>query len=66
MLRADRNARYRADLNTLRLIKMADAFGAFIRVNLINVFAHVDGLIRALGLTHVAVDAFVSDQECHV
>ena len=61
----DRNTSHRADLHALRLVKMADAFGAFVGVNLVNVFAHVNGLVRALGLAHVAVDALIGDQQCH-
>jgi hypothetical protein len=44
---------------------MAHALGAFRGVDFVNFFAHVNGLIGALGLAHIAVDAFVSDHQCH-
>jgi len=45
---------------------MADALGAFAGVDLVDFDAHVDRLIRALRLTHIAVDAVVSDKQGHV
>ena len=60
-LRIHRDARHRADLYALRFVKVANAFGAFVGVNLVDFFAHVNSLVRAFGLAHVAVDAFVSD-----
>jgi hypothetical protein len=59
------DARHRADLDTLRLVKMPDTLGAFGRVNFVNFLAQIDRLIRALGFTHIAVDAFVGDHQCH-
>lgn len=44
---------------------MADALGAFGRINLVDEFAEVNCLIRALGFTHITVDAFVSDHQGH-
>ena len=66
VLRVDRDAGHRTDLHALRLVKMPDAFGAFVRVDLVDLRAHVDGIVRALGLAHVAIDAFVGDQQCHL
>ena len=60
-LRVDGNAGYRAHLHALGLIKMAYAFSAFVRVDFINFFAQINCLVRALGLAHVAVDAFVGN-----
>ena len=65
-LRIDGNTRHRADLHALRLIKMADTLGAFVGVDFVDLGAHVDRIVRALGLTHVAVDAFIGDQERHL
>ena len=62
MLRIDRNAGDRADLHALRFVKMADAFGAFAGINLIDLGAHVNRLVRDFGLAHVAGDAFVGAQ----
>jgi hypothetical protein len=55
----------RAELHTLRLIKVAHAFRAAVRVNLIDFCAHRDRLIRALWLADITVDAFVGDPQRH-
>ena len=65
-LRVDRDTGHRADLYALRFVEVANAFGAFAGVNLVDVFAHVNGLVRAFGLAHVAVDAFVGDEQRHI
>jgi hypothetical protein len=44
---------------------MAHALGALGRVNFVNLFAQINGLVWAFGLTHIAVDAFVGDHQCH-
>jgi hypothetical protein len=44
---------------------MTYAFGAFGRVNLVNLHAHEDGIVGALGFTHIAVDALVGDHQSH-
>lgn len=48
-----------ADLNALRLVEMPDALGALGRVDLVDRDPHEDGVVRAFGLAHIAVDAFV-------
>ncbi len=65
MLRIDRDAGHGADLHALRLVKMPHAFGAFARVDFVNFFAQINRLIGALGLAHIAVDAFVGDHQSH-
>ena len=65
MLRVDGDAGHRADLNALGLVKMADAFGAFGRIDLIDLWAQVNRLVGALGLTDIAVDAFIGDHQRH-
>ena len=55
------NAFYRAHHHTLRLIEMPHALGAFAWVYFINFFTHADRAVRALGLAHVTVNAFVGD-----
>jgi hypothetical protein len=66
VLGVDGNAGHRAHLHTLRLIKMAHALGAFGWVDFVNLFTQVNGLVRALGLAHITVDAFVGDHQCHL
>jgi hypothetical protein len=56
------NATYRAHLLALGLVEMADALGALVRIDLVDLGAHVNGVIWALGLANVAVDAFVGNQ----
>lgn len=44
-----------------RLVVEADAFGAQIRIDFIDFVTHVNRLIRAFRLAHVAVDATFDD-----
>ena len=60
------DARHWAHNLTLRLVIMPDAFCAQIGVDFINVRAHVNGLIRTFGFAHIAIDAFVGDDERHI
>ena len=59
----ERNAIHRANLDTLRRIEMAHAFGAFCRVNHVVIYTLGNRLIGAYGLTHIAIDARVDDLE---
>jgi hypothetical protein len=59
------NASHGADLYTLRLIKMPHTLGAFVRMDFVNLFAHVYRVVWAFGLADIAVDAFVSDSQSH-
>jgi hypothetical protein len=65
MIQIERNAIDGAHFFALRRIKMADAFGAFCWIDFVDFDAHVDGLVRALGLAHVAVNALIGNFECH-
>jgi hypothetical protein len=56
------NATDRTDLLALGLVEMADALGALVGIDLVDLGAHVNGVIWALGLANVAVDAFVGNQ----
>ena len=60
-LRIDRDARNRTHLHALRFVKVSDAFGAFVWVDLIDLFTQKNGFVGAFGLAHIAVDAFVGD-----
>ena len=53
------------DHHALGLVVMADALGAPRRVDDVDLLAHRDRLVRALGLADVAVDALVGDQQRH-
>lgn len=44
---------------------MPNAFCAAIRINLIKIRAHRNGVVGAFGFADVAIDAFVSDHEGH-
>ncbi|MEY4295283.1 MAG: hypothetical protein RLY82_971, partial [Pseudomonadota bacterium] len=59
-----RNAIYGAHFFTLRHVKMPDALCAFVWIYLVNLFAHVNRVVRALRLAHVAIDTFVGNQQC--
>lgn len=65
MLRVAWNAFDRTHLLTLRLIEMADAFGAFVRVDHVDFRAHRDCVVRALGLADVTIDALVGNHQSH-
>ena len=56
------NAINRTDLPALRGIKMAYALGALVGIDLVNLNPHKNRIIRALGLTDVAIDALVGNQ----
>lgn len=59
------DAIHRADLPTLRIIIMTDAFSAFIRINDVDFRPEKNRLVRALRHTHVAVDAICGDEQGH-
>jgi len=40
---------------------MTNTLGAFMGVNLIDVFPKIDGLIGTLRLTHITIDALTGD-----
>jgi alpha/beta superfamily hydrolase len=65
MLWVNRNTRHGTHLHALRLMVVAYAFGAFIGVNLVNLHAHEDGAVGALGFTHIAIDALIGDHQSH-
>jgi hypothetical protein len=44
---------------------MADALGALVRVDLVNFRTQKNGLIRALGLADITIDALVGDDQGH-
>jgi len=56
------DALHRAYHFALWFSMMADAFGAAGGIDFIDLCAHVNGVVGALGLTDVAVDAFVGNQ----
>lgn len=60
--RIEGNARYRAHLLALRLMVVTDAFGAFLRIDFVDFRTHGNGVVRALGLAHVAIDAVIRNQ----
>jgi hypothetical protein len=65
MGRIDRDTGHRTHLNTLGLLKMADAFCALVGVDFIDFRPEVDRLIGTLRFTHIAIDAFIGDQQSH-
>src|SRR5690349_4242279 len=65
-LRVEGDAGDRAQGHALWFVEVADAFGALVRVDLVELRAHRDGVVRALGLAHVAIDAVVGNQQSHL
>lgn len=61
MGRVFRNTLDRADLDALRHVEVAHAFGTFGRFDLVDFFAHGDGAIGAFWLADITVNAFISD-----
>src|ERR1700754_1678648 len=60
-----RDALDRTDLDALRVVEVADAFGAQVRIDHVVLLAQRDGLVRAHGFADVAVDAGVEDDQGH-
>jgi hypothetical protein len=44
---------------------MTDALGTPLWVDLVNLDTEKNGLVWALGLTDIAIDAFVGNRQCH-
>jgi hypothetical protein len=65
MFRVKRDAFDRAHLHALGLLKMAHAFGAPPGINDVEVRAHGNGLVGALGLADIAIDAGIGDHQGH-
>src|SRR5574343_1405494 len=55
----------RADHHALRLVEMADAFGAAVGIDDVDVLALADGLVRTGRFADVAVDADGMDDQGH-
>jgi hypothetical protein len=53
------------NLLALRLGKMADALGALMGIDLIELLPHENGIIRAFRLAYITIDAFIRDHERH-
>jgi hypothetical protein len=64
-LRIHRDAGHRTHLDALRRIKMPDTFGASLRINLVDFRTQKNRSIGAFGLTHIAVDALVGNDQSH-
>ena len=58
-IEVERDAINRADFHALGSIKMSNAFGTFVRVNFVNLDALKNGVVRALRLANVTIDALV-------
>ena len=66
MFKVEWNAIHGAYFYALRCIKVANALGAFVRINFVYVDTLVNRRVWALRLTDVAIDTLVSDLECQV
>lgn len=54
------------DADAGRLLVVTDALGAAIGVDLVDLLAEANGLVRTLGIAHVTVDALVGDEQGHL
>jgi hypothetical protein len=59
------DAGYRTEALTLWFVEVPNAFGAQIGVDLVNVFAHEDGLVWTDRFAHIAIDAVFGDVQRH-
>jgi hypothetical protein len=59
------DAVHRADLHALRFVVVTDALRALVGVDDVDLFALGNGLVRAFRFAHVAVDAFVGNNQGH-
>lgn len=60
-----RNAFNRTDNLTLWFAIMSNTLGAQVGIDFVNLLSHVNGFIWAFGFAHIAIDAFVGDDERH-
>jgi len=58
----NQDALYRAHLNALRLVEVANALGAAGRIDFVDFFAGSNRVIRAFRLANVAIDALVGNE----
>jgi hypothetical protein len=63
--RIHRDTGHRTDLDTLRLVEMADTFSTSLRIDLVYLWPRKNGQIRALRFADIAVDALVGDHQSH-
>jgi len=63
--RIDDDAIDRAHLDALRLVEVSDALGALVRIDDEDLSSGGDGVVRALGFAHGAVDAVFRDYQSH-
>jgi hypothetical protein len=64
-IRINRYACNRANLDALGFIKVTYALGAFVRIDFVDLLTKVDGLVGALRLTNITVDALIGNIKCH-
>jgi hypothetical protein len=64
-MRIQLDAIHRTHYFALRLIEMADAFGAELGIDDVEIFAHGNGVVRARWLANVAINAFIGDSKSH-
>jgi hypothetical protein len=50
-----------AHFDALRLLKMANAFGAKFWIDLVELYALIDRAVRTFRLAHIAVDTLIGD-----
>ena len=63
--RIDNNTLDGTDLDALWNLKVSNTLGTVTRFDFVNFFALVDGVIGALRLANIAIDAFICDYQCH-
>ena len=61
----DNNTLNGTDLDALWNLEVSNTFGTVIRFDFVNFFSLVDGIIWALRLANIAIDAFICDYQCH-
>ena len=59
VIRIEDNALHRADYGALGLIKVTDTLSAQARLDLVDLLAHGNRSVWALGLTNVAINALI-------
>jgi hypothetical protein len=64
-IRVQWNAFNGAHLHALWLIKMSNTFGAFMGIDLVDLFTKINGLVGTLGFADITVDALTGDHQSH-
>jgi hypothetical protein len=56
---------YRAYHYALRFVEVADTLGAQMRMNLVDLLTHINGIVGTFRLADITINAFICYQQSH-